>query len=75
LFIVAHLEETGVALLASLVVATVPRAADTIALLPSLLGLWDGSDLTNDLMTRNDGEAIAKAALLDNTIRVADSAC
>jgi hypothetical protein len=53
--------------------ATMPRAANSIANLPSLLTLTNRDDVANDLMTRYDRERIAKGAGLDCSIGMADS--
>ena len=44
---------------------TVPRASDSVALLPSLLRGWHSGNLTDDFVAWNDWEAVAEGAHAD----------
>ncbi len=72
LTIVAHLEETRVALTASAIVTTVPSTADAVAVLPLCYVRADLDHFADDLVTRNTRK-LAKAAGLDHCVRVADT--
>jgi hypothetical protein len=54
--------------------ATMPRSSNSVANLPFLLGVRDGSDLTNDLVTGDDRKAVAEQAMTDGVIRVTNTA-
>jgi hypothetical protein len=72
--VVAVDEQTGLAVAAATAVATVPCAADEIALLPLLLGGGNGDDFAGDLVTWDAGVGDAHGPELDEAIAVADAA-
>jgi hypothetical protein len=43
---------------------TVPRASNSVTLLPPFLRVWDRSNISDDLMTRYDWEAVAEESVL-----------
>jgi hypothetical protein len=44
--------------------STVPRASNSVTLLPPFLRVWDRSNISDDLMTRYDWEAVAEESVL-----------
>jgi hypothetical protein len=55
------------------IMPTVPRASDSVTLLPLFLRVGDCSNSSDDLMTRYDWKAVAEKTLLYYYVRVADA--
>ena len=53
--------------------AAMPGSSNTVTDLPFLLRVRDGSDLTNKLMTGNNGKAVAEQSEANGVIRMADT--
>jgi hypothetical protein len=46
------------------IMPAVPRASNSVTLLPLFLRVWDCNNISDDLMTRYDWEAIAESSFL-----------
>lgn len=57
------------------VMASMPRAPNSVALLPSLLGVWNSSNFTDDFVTWDHWQWVAKALHADNGIGMANTTC
>ena len=51
----------------------VPRASNSVTLLPQFLRIWDRNNISDDLMTRYDWEAVAEKSFLYCYVRVTDA--
>lgn len=61
-------------MLVDAIMATVPRASDSVANFPSLLTVRNSGNVTNDFVAGDNWEAISKRSILDARIGVADAA-
>src|SRR4051812_1138421 len=46
------------------IMPTVPRASNSVTLLPHFLRVWDRNNISDDLMARYDWEAVAETSCL-----------
>jgi hypothetical protein len=58
------------ALLAGVIVTSVPWTSHSVGDLPSLLTVADGYDIADHFMAWDNGEAVAELSGLDHSIRV-----